>query len=281
MEKIKNYIPFIIITILLMIISILITLLVVDKHRFSTNTNNSNYGKVNEVKDGIVKVKMDDESELDIPSNEEVNTGDYVYVNEDKKIEVVAKKDDIVTTTTNKTTTTTTTTKKVVEATNYTEDDVVDYVESTYNNLEKNKNDKSSTFKTSVKNGFITVVDFIFYDGTIKGYKFKDLSASAKAKVIKIGLKIDDFIDTIFPGYKETISTKYNNIKNKLISEYIDDVNNVCNMNPENCNTIKKDFSNMMKNLSVPWTKLVTILKEKGVSALDNLKRWYEIYSGK
>lgn len=281
MEKIKKYIPFIIITILLMIISILITLLVVDKHRFSTNTNNSNYGKVNEVKDGIVKVKMDDESELDIPSNEEVNTGDYVYVNEDKKIEVVAKKDDIVTTTTNKTTTTTTTTKKVVEATNYTEDDVVDYVESTYNNLEKNKNDKSSTFKTSVKNGFITVVDFIFYDGTIKGYKFKDLSASAKAKVIKIGLKIDNFIDTIFPGYKETISTKYNNIKNKLISEYIDDVNNVCNMNPENCNTIKKDFSNMMKNLSVPWTKLVTILKEKGVSALDNLKRWYEIYSGK
>ena len=280
MEKIKKYIPFIIITILLMIISILITLLVVDKHRFSTNTNNSNYGKVNEVKDGIVKVKMDDESELDIPSNEEVNTGDYVYVNEDKKIEVVAKKDDIVTTTTNKTTTTTTT-KKVVEATNYTEDDVVDYVESTYNNLEKNKNDKSSTFKTSVKNGFITVVDFIFYDGTIKGYKFKDLSASAKAKVIKIGLKIDNFIDTIFPGYKETISTKYNNIKNKLISEYIDDVNNVCNMNPENCNSIKKDFSNMMKNLSVPWTKLVTILKEKGVSALDNLKRWYEIYSGK
>lgn len=281
MEKIKKYIPFIIITILLMIISILITLLVVDKHRFSTNTNNSNYGKVNEVKDGIVKVKMDDESELDIPSNEEVNTGDYVYVNEDKKIEVVAKKDDIVTTTTNKTTTTTTTTKKVVEATNYTEDDVVDYVESTYNNLEKNKNDKSSTFKTSVKNGFITVVDFIFYDGTIKGYKFKDLSASAKSKVIKIGLKIDNFIDTIFPGYKETISTKYNNIKNKLISEYIDDVNNICNMNPENCNTIKKDFSNMMKNLSVPWTKLVTILKEKGVSALDNLKRWYEIYSGK
>ena len=281
MEKIKKYIPFIIITILLMIISILITLLVVDKHRFSTNTNNSNYGKVNEVKDGIVKVKMDDESELDIPSNEEVNTGDYVYVNEDKKIEVVAKKDDIVTTTTNKTTTTTTTTKKVVESTNYTEDDVVDYVESTYNNLEKNKNDKSSTFKTSVKNGFITVVDFIFYDGTIKGYKFKDLSASAKSKVIKIGLKIDNFIDTIFPGYKETISTKYNNIKNKLISEYIDDVNNVCNMNPENCNTIKKDFSNMMKNLSVPWTKLVTILKEKGVSALDNLKRWYEIYSGK
>ena len=280
MEKIKKYIPFIIITILLMIISILITLLVVDKHRFSTNTNNSNYGKVNEVKDGIVKVKMDDESVLDIPSNEEVNTGDYVYVNEDKKIEVVAKKDDIVTTTTNKTTTTTTT-KKVVEATNYTEDDVVDYVESTYNNLEKNKNDKSSTFKTSVKNGFITVVDFIFYDGTIKGYKFKDSSASAKAKVIKIGLKIDNFIDTIFPGYKETISTKYNNIKNKLISEYIDDVNNVCNMNPENCNTIKKDFSNMMKNLSVPWTKLVTILKEKGVSALDNLKRWYEIYSGK
>lgn len=281
MEKIKKYIPFIIITLLLMIISILITLLVVDNKKFSTNTSNSNYGKVNEVKDGIVKVKMDDESELDIPSDQEVSNGDYVYVNEDKKIEVVAKKDDIVTTTTNKTTTTTTTTKKVVEATNYTEDDIVSYVEETYNNLEKNKNDKSSTFKASVKNGFITVVDFIFYDGTIKGYKFKDLSASAKSKVIKIGLKIDNFIDTIFPGYKETISTKYNNIKNKLISEYIDDVNNVCNMNPENCNTIKKDFSNMMKNLSIPWTKLVTILKEKGVSALDNLKRWYEIYSGK
>ena len=58
----------------------------------------------------------------------------------------------------------------------------------------------------TLKSGFITIVDFLFYDGTIAGHTFSELTTSAKLEVLKAALWVDDKIDSVFPGYKETIS---------------------------------------------------------------------------
>ena len=45
--------------------------------------------------------------------------------------------------------------------------------------------------KSKFKEYFILIVDFIFYDSEIKGYRFDELSDSAKTKIENIGGKTE------------------------------------------------------------------------------------------
>lgn len=98
---------------------------------------------------------------------------------------------------------------------------------------------KSSTIKDSFKNSFVTVVDFLFYEGRIKGYTFKDLSESARLKILSIALYLDKNIDTYFPSYKNSISSTsdkiYANIKKEIISSYLNVTTKICDRDEELC----------------------------------------------
>ena len=50
-------------------------------------------------------------------------------------------------------------------------------------------NNSWNDVKDKAKEYFITIVDFIFYDGKIKGHTFNDLSSTAKLKIISIAFK--------------------------------------------------------------------------------------------
>ena len=93
-------------------------------------------------------------------------------------------------------------------------DEFIDYLENVNNEVDK-VNDENV-----LKNTFITLTDFIFYGGEIKGIKFNDLTSSVKEKVLNIYEEIDVKIESKFPGYKENIKSNsiktYNNIKDKL-----------------------------------------------------------------
>ena len=93
-------------------------------------------------------------------------------------------------------------------------DEFIDYLENVNNEVDK-VNDENV-----LKNTFITLTDFIFYGGEIKGIKFNDLTSSVKEKVLNIYEEIDSKIENKFPGYKENIKSNslrtYNNIKDKL-----------------------------------------------------------------
>ena len=80
--------------------------------------------------------------------------------------------------------------------------------------LTNSKDDK--TFKGV----FISLVDFLFYDGKIKGITFAELTDQGKQKVLSITARIDEKIEAKFPGYKEKISSKTSAAFNK-ISELI------------------------------------------------------------
>ena len=110
-----------------------------------------------------------------------------------------------------------------------------------YFNDFSNEVDNSDSLKKTLKEKFVLVVDFLFYDGTIKNTTFKELSTKTKLKVLQIFLKIDNKIENKFPGYKETITTTgnkvYTNAKNKALEIYFDLTTDICSKDPELCKT--------------------------------------------
>lgn len=139
----------------------------------------------------------------------------------------------------------------------------------------------ATSIKDSVKSGFITVVDFLFYDGTIKGYSFSQLTSSAKLKVLKMGLYFDSKIEKYFPGYKESISNTtskvYTNIKEKIVRAYLTLTTSICASNSELCSSAKEGFGELKTNFGLTWS----LIKDIAGDGITNLKSWYEIWSGK
>lgn len=159
---------------------------------------------------------------------------------------------------------------------NYSEEEVVSYFEDMEEEVSN-----SSSFKDKFKEYFITIVDFIFYDGEIKGYTFDELSGTAKAKVISFALKIDSKIEEYIPGYKESISSTtgkvYTDIKEKLVTSYLDISSTICKDSEEECSRVKEIFGEIKEYCKIGWEFIKGLVK----SGATKLKDWYEIYSGK
>ncbi len=134
---------------------------------------------------------------------------------------------------------------------------------------------------STLKNGFITIVDFLFYDGEIAGHTFSELTTRAKLEVLKAALWVDDKVDNIFPGYKETISNgankAYNSVKNLIVSTYLDITSSICHNNSDLCESAKRDFQSLKDSFGFTWD----LIKGLASSGLDKLASWYEIWSGK
>lgn len=140
-------------------------------------------------------------------------------------------------------------------------------------------NDES--IKDKVKGIFITLVDFIFYDGEINGVKFDELTASGKQKVLEITAKIDNKIEAKFPGYKETIASGTKSAFKKasdLIKKGASNINEFAKekLGDSNYNAIiaaKDEFVKYTKNAFTITIKVGSSLLDKGKDALND---WYQ-----
>lgn len=206
----------------------------------------------------IEVLQTDKISELDLDIKEEVTT---------KNTEQI--KNDITTSQTTSVSKNGTTTTKKKDIKNADENVLA------YFNNEVNTADTKS--KGTLKNAFIKVVDFIFYEKDINGYYFKDLTASAKLKVIGLALKLDNIIDSHFPGYKDELSSSYNKAKDNLITLYLNLTSEFCKNNDSICESAKNDFSLLKESLNLSWD----VIKNLAKSGTNKLKEWYEIFSGK
>ena len=206
----------------------------------------------------IEVLQTDKISELDPDIKEEVTT----KITEQIKNDITTSQ----TTSVSKNGTTTTKKKDIKNA----DENVLAY----FNN-EVNTADTKS--KGTLKNAFIKVVDFIFYDKDINGYYFKDLTASAKLKVIGLALKLDNIIDSHFPGYKDELSSSYNKAKDNLITLYLNLTSEFCKNNDSICESAKNDFALLKESLNLSWD----VIKNLAKSGTNKLKEWYEIFSGK
>ena len=154
------------------------------------------------------------------------------------------------------------------------DEEVLTYINTLQSNTEKG-------FTDQLKSGFITIVDFLFYDGEIAGHTFNELTTKAKLEVLKAALWVDDKIDSVFPGYKETISNGaskvYTGVKNLIVSTYLDITSSICDANSSLCEQAKEDFQSLKDSFGLTWD----FLKGLASSGLDKLQNWYEVWSGK
>lgn len=212
-------------------------------------------------KDGLTNIKVSDEDLI----------VDYKAKEEEKTVEKSEASKDYQSTDNSSTITTNNNQVNSSSTDTNIDDEVVTYV----NTLK----DDSTT--SSLKTNFVTLVDFIFYDGTIKGHTFKELTNEAKLKVLEAMLYLDSKVEKYFPNYKEEISSKtgraYTTVKDKVVSSYLNITSAICSKDSSICDSAKEDFQNLKKNFGLTWS----VIKEVTGDSKESIKNWYEIWSGK
>lgn len=186
------------------------------------------------------------------------------------------------------------TTKEIVFVTENTDkeepvsdDEVVEYINDVTNEVSELDSEKSLSQKSkeSLKKTFITLTDFIFYDGTIKGKTFKELSSEAQEKVLELYEKLDSKIESVFPNYKEEIkdtSTKtYSKVKEKakelketIKSIYIERVGE--DTYQKEMEIIENTKDKVVEKASPVISDVKDKAKETYTKTKDKLDKWYK-----
>jgi len=142
--------------------------------------------------------------------------------------------------------------------------------------------EKSETIKEKLANTFITIVDFLFYDGTIGGVRFHDLTDAAKEKVLAIAKVIDEKIEKYFPNYKENIkdtaSRVYSSASEKIkegIEKGKDFVKD--HIGDENYEQLQEDGSKLVDS----FKNAGSVIKDVVTAGKDKVKDWYEGFRDK
>lgn len=174
------------------------------------------------------------------------------------------------------------------------EEEVVSYIgeiEREVNTL-SNEPDTSKDVKKSLEDTFITLTDFIFYGGTIKGATFASLTDAAKEKVLTLYEKIDNTIESKFPDYKEnikstaeksytTVVSKASDLKDSIISKYKEKVgedayNNVVDNFNEDKNRFQDAYTPYVEKGKEIGSQAIDKGKEVVGSTIDKLDDWYQ-----
>jgi len=176
----------------------------------------------------------------------------------------------------------------VVESDN----DLVDYMEGVQLRVDSivSNNETSKSEENVLRNTFITITDFIFYDGEIKGKKFSDITSSCKEKIIDIYTKIDEKIESKYPHYKENIKDtskkvytgaveKAKEVKEKIKESYKNYVGE--DGYNQTMDAYEEDKQNL-KDVYEVYKPYIDEGKEKAKSgvekAKEKLNEWYQNY---
>ncbi|MDD6224269.1 MAG: hypothetical protein PUB18_04630 [bacterium] len=150
--------------------------------------------------------------------------------------------------------------------------EMVSYFESQIAQISTDQ-ENDVTMREKVKNSFISIIDFIFYDKKIKEYTFHELTTTVKLKVIQLALTMDRKIEEYFPDYKESIKGKYDRIQGRIAVKYLEITASLCDKaSSDTCQQAKKDFSNLKENFGLTWG----LMEELTTSSKNKMKDFYE-----
>lgn len=156
---------------------------------------------------------------------------------------------------------------------------IINEMDNTLNSI--NTESSSSNFSDKAKATFISIVDFLFYDGIIKGVTFNELTDAGKQKVLELANKIDVKLEEKAPGYKDKISSSTSSAYNKaseVIKNGASSLNNFAKekLGDENYNSII-DAKNELVKYSKNALNLVGSAGSKIFSSTkDKLNDWYQ-----
>lgn len=168
------------------------------------------------------------------------------------------------------------------EVTEYSSNDevVINSLESSLTKI-NNGSTSDSSFSDSAKGVFVSIVDFLFYDGEINGVTFNELTDSGKQKVLEIASKVDNAIESKIPGYKETISDTASKAFNKASEIIKSGANNLNNFAREKLG--EENYQSIIdaKDELVYYTKnAINFLGDVGGKVFntvkDKLDSWYQ-----
>lgn len=120
--------------------------------------------------------------------------------------------------------------------------------------------------KEKIIDNFIIIVDFIYFDGEIKGIKFDELKDSTKEELYQLLSFLDENIENKIPNYKDNLGEKYNKVKNKF-EEKIDEVNKKV----EEDETLSEIKNKTIEGL----TEFKNITNAEYEIAKNYVKKWY------
>lgn len=286
----------IVLSIILVVSSFIVTMVLLNNQKTDDTKVVSIYGTITEVGNKYIKLNpVDGEEQVMVLTDDlKYKEGDFIFakVKGDKadKIELIVSSEKAniiienkttevpttVETTTKSKTTVTSTTVVTTYDDSLNEEVVLSYMETENNNLKSNFN------KGTAKQYFVSLIDFIFYGGKIKGTTFNELTNSAKEKVIYLALKTDGIIDKNIPGYKETLGNSYKNAKNQLIVKYTEVSTKVCTEKQDLCAEINRDVADLKNSLNITWDIIydiyVEMIKPAGAAGLQKLSDWYKVW---
>lgn len=149
-----------------------------------------------------------------------------------------------------------------------------------YFNDVKNNIDAEEIKENAIKK-FIIMTDFIFYDGEIKGVKFKELKEETKNSVLEIYYAIDTKIENKFPNYKDTLEEKYESAKEYLNQKYNEiaektDTALKENMGEETYKNFKESASEIIESDKELIDKTKEATKETYDKTKTKVKDWYQ-----
>ncbi len=156
---------------------------------------------------------------------------------------------------------------------------IINEMDNTLNSIDAESS--SSNFSDKAKATFITIVDFLFYDGTIKGITFNELTADGKQKVLEIANKIDVKLEEVSPGYKDKISSTTSNAYNKaseIIKSGASSLNNFAKekLGDENYNSIIDAKDELVKYSKNALNLVGSAGSKLFSSTKDKLNDWYQ-----
>lgn len=237
-------------------------------NKVTNNTVSNEENKVSE--DNIVSDEMEEFKDT---------VKDNTTINKDKVNDnVIDKKEEIIdNNSTNKNNTNTNNSNSITYSDKDTE--VINSLNETLTKVKSNVSDND--FLDSAKGVFISVVDFLFYDGSINGVTFDELSDSGKQKVLEIASSIDSTIENKFPGYKDAISDKASNAFNKaseIIKKGANDLNDFARekLGEDNYQSIIDAKDELIVYTKNAINFIGDVSSSLWNSAKDKLNNWYQ-----
>lgn len=287
MKYVKNSnIPLICGAILLLTIGLVIGLNINKKEvytKIDMVASNSDVNNNNEIEVIGDTIKIEEEQ---VNNNTSDNSNDNIDYNVTSSNNTSSVSNSTTTTNSSKNTQSNSSNKNDVtsntETNTYSSNDevVINSLESSLTKI-NNGSTSDSSFSDSAKGVFVSIVDFLFYDGEINGVTFDELTDSGKQKVLEIASKVDGAIESKIPGYKETISDTASKAFNKASEVIKSGANNLNNFAREKLG--EENYQSIIdaKDELVYYTKnAINFLGDVGGkvfnSVKDKLDSWYQ-----
>ena len=155
---------------------------------------------------------------------------------------------------------------------------ILEYFESSERKIEQILNDgNKEKAKQEISEIVVMLVDFLFYNGQIKGITLHEISAESKQQILDITINIDKKIENKLPNYKEEISEKSKSALNWLKEKgqiSVDKIDEFFYENIENYDKVKEEFTEVVENTKGDYEEV----KDITVEGFSKIKSYYETW---